>query len=228
MGGDKARDPVEAERSAPGRKATSEELTGDGPKQAGRQLYTGDPAKVAPAFCLTEELLERRGWKGTPPAEGTRRLAILRTIEGMDVLSSTEAVEFADAIEAMLISCEAAQTEDAGRKPDFKLQRGYVDAGSELDRISIPRARDAEGVYSLQERVPRLVEDHIGATEKLRDREAELEEVTESADRYHEQREQARAGEGRFKEERDAAFSLLRWLLPVTVARPLDEIGEDD
>jgi hypothetical protein len=47
-------------------------------------------------------------------------------------------------------------------------------------------------------------------------------------DRLYTQREEARAGEGRFKEERDAAFALLRWLLPVTVARPLSEIGEDD
>lgn len=36
------------------------------------------------------------------------------------------------------------------------------------------------------------------------------------------QREEARTGEGRYAEERDCAFALLRWLLPTTVAKRLD------
>lgn len=37
------------------------------------------------------------------------------------------------------------------------------------------------------------------------------------------QREEARLGESRFAEERDCAFALLRWLLPVTVAKRIED-----
>ena len=49
------------------------------------------------------------------------------------------------------------------------------------------------------------------------------EEDTEAwGQRMLEEREQARAGESRFAEERDCAYALLRWLLPVTVAKRID------
>lgn len=41
-------------------------------------------------------------------------------------------------------------------------------------------------------------------------------------DRLLRQREEARVGESRCAEERDCAFALLRWLLPVTVAKRID------
>lgn len=55
-------------------------------------------------------------------------------------------------------------------------------------------------------------------------------ELNDLERRLYGQREEARAGEDRFKEERDAGYALLRWLLPVVVARPLDELerGEGD
>jgi hypothetical protein len=47
-------------------------------------------------------------------------------------------------------------------------------------------------------------------------------ELEEECARLLEGREEARGGEGRYAEERDCAFALLRWLLPVTVAKRLD------
>lgn len=41
-------------------------------------------------------------------------------------------------------------------------------------------------------------------------------------ERLYGEREEARTGESRFAEERDCAFALLRWLLPVAVAKRLD------
>lgn len=53
-----------------------------------------------------------RGWRGTPPAEGTRRHLILGAIREGDVLSDVEALEIADCVEAALIDATIAAEED--------------------------------------------------------------------------------------------------------------------
>lgn len=51
----------------------------------------------------------------------------------------------------------------------------------------------------------------------------ESEGLTDNERRLYDQREEARAGEGRFAEERDCAYALLRWLLPVVVAKRIED-----
>lgn len=51
------------------------------------------------------------GWRGTPPAEGTRRHLILGAIREGDVLSDVEALEIADCVEAALIDATIAAEE---------------------------------------------------------------------------------------------------------------------
>lgn len=53
-----------------------------------------------------------RGWRGTPPAEGTRRHLILGAIREGDVLSDVESLEIADCVEAALIDATIAAEED--------------------------------------------------------------------------------------------------------------------
>ena len=69
------------------------------------RMRGGRLALAAPpdAERLTCDLANGAGWKGKLPAEGTRRRLILDAIESQDVLSTTEALEFADAIECALL-----------------------------------------------------------------------------------------------------------------------------
>jgi hypothetical protein len=61
-----------------------------------------------------------------------------------------------------------------------------------------------------------------GAKEVDARRDATIKQLEADVERFLGEREEARSGESRFAEERDCAFALLRWLLPVTVAKRLD------
>ena len=61
-----------------------------------------------------------------------------------------------------------------------------------------------------------------GAKEVDQRRDATIKQLEADVERFLREREEARSGESRFAEERDCAFALLRWLLPVTVARRID------
>lgn len=61
-----------------------------------------------------------------------------------------------------------------------------------------------------------------GAKEVDQRRDATIKQLEADVERFLREREEARSGESRFAEERDCAFALLRWLLPVTVAKRID------
>lgn len=68
-----------------------------------------------------------------------------------------------------------------------------------------------------------LVDKVIAAIDAGPEPDDEAEYVDEAYDdRLLRQREEAREGESRFAEERDCAFALLRWLLPVVVPKRMD------
>lgn len=70
------------------------------------------------------------------------------------------------------------------------------------------------GKHETSDRRPKPSEEFDAATRKFLEGEVE---------RLLGGREEARSGESRYAEERDCAFALLRWLLPVTVAKRLED-----
>lgn len=190
---------------------------------------------------------ERPAWWGEPPAEGTRRKLIGDVLRVEDVLSESEVREFADAIELALCDVEGATTDTtpeaavlghdrddrwvsevvyqavgAGTRPMLEDNPEYV--------FPAERVRDAVAALLEEFGIPRACHDcqeeqlehgfASVAPDEDRGDDAPTEESYE--DRLLRQREEARAGESRFAEERDCAFALLRWLLPVTVAKRID------
>jgi len=90
------------------------------------------------------------------------------------------------------------------------------------------RVRDAVAELLSDFGIPRAcvdcAEEQLGHGAKEVDgrRDATIKQLEADVERFLREREEARSGESRFAEERDCAFALLRWLLPVTVAKRID------
>lgn len=122
------------------------------------------------------------------------------------------------------------QAVGAGTRPLLEDNPGYV--------FPAERVRDAVAALLEEFGIPRACHDcqeeqlehgyASAAPDEDRDHAATEESAEDALRRVYGEREEARAGESRFAEERDCAFALLRWLLPVTVAKRLDgpeEVG---
>lgn len=166
------------------------------------------------------------GWRGTPPAQGTRRRLILEAIKRGDVLSETEALEMADDVEAAMLRStlvdgramkRGAEAVTAGiekARPDHVPGSRPFDFQREEDEAKLARKREVEA---------RVAE----VAEEVADGEAE-EGPSPSEESYEDhllrQREEARAGEDHFCAQRDAALNCLRW----TIGDLLSNGGSDD
>jgi hypothetical protein len=108
---------------------------------------------------------------------------------------------------------------DKGRLVDFDRVHNL------LDGWEIRRTTDEDAIRSLYDRARELIE-WLRRTEEDKEvdgrRDATIKQLEADVERFLGEREEARSGESRFAEERDCAFALLRWLLPVTVAKRID------
>jgi hypothetical protein len=208
-------------------------------EHAGRQLFTDDPRPAGNVPPGTRELhivlaanyasddpseffveLEDQDGRGLGGFEsrqgdpGTRRVVIPYGRDdqwvqrvAMAAITAGQDVDRpfpADALDTLL--------EDYGIRPTFPRDWPSRDgqAAHEPERLEVP-----------EEYKQAIVE---GAAEVVNEAESER----AWGQRMLEEREEARAGEGRFGEERDCAYALLRWLLPVTVAKRIDGMGRDE
>lgn len=106
----------------------------------------GQPATAAECrTCKTVDadeaslLVDEAAWRGQPPAEGTRRATILEAVKRGDVLSDTEALEIADAVELALRRGYGTEDDllNAVSVAD-RMQEEMEAAIDVLDQLSIP------------------------------------------------------------------------------------------
>lgn len=166
------------------------------------------------------------GWQGTEPAEGTRRHLIRKAIETVAIQARAQSTTahfsllLADAVESALLKSTIAAEESR-----TDAQEAIANVGEVLDAYDAPQAP------TYAQRIQRLcteLEDQRDLANESSSRKRELIEVTESADRLREQRESARAGEDRYKAERDAALHLLRWLIGDLIPPELVGLHKDE
>jgi hypothetical protein len=138
-----------------------------------RQLFADSPPSMSGRLARGEK---RPAWWGEPPAPGTRRKLIGDVLRAEDVLSESEIREFADAIELALTEVEAKVVVAEGKPIKHRtltqvdedlrrMDREVIDAGNELDRVSVPREMggpSGAAVCSLPERVRLLVQRYLG------------------------------------------------------------------
>lgn len=132
-----------AERSAPRREKTSERLAGESEVEvvvgSNPYLPEGYADKVMAA------LAEGKGWKGTPPAEGTRRKLILDTLlkTGLSVQPGPRtALRFADDLESALLKATIAE-EEADDALEADAQEAIANVVETLDQLDAPQAPTA-------------------------------------------------------------------------------------
>jgi hypothetical protein len=119
---------------------------------------------------LRDELADGEGWKGTPPAEGTRRKLIYDVIRRQLIFgaaSNERVLEIADAVESALLKSTIA-AEDDGREADA--QEAINAVGEALDRLDAPQAATfAERIDRLY-REPREARDSPSQVHRLLDK----------------------------------------------------------
>jgi hypothetical protein len=162
-------------------------------------------------------------WKGTPPAEGTRRRLILDTL--LDAPNGTKALELADAIESTLLDatiddeataptgsakfCDDQMASHARLREDDPKYAEYHRGAESAYCILLNRLRNATARDTV-DRLEGICEERWRRIGELED---QLEAGDDDEDRVLCQREEARAGEDHFKAQRDSALNCLRWCI---------------
>lgn len=112
------------------------------------------------ALRQTDFVEDKRGWRGTQPAEGTRRALIYGALLGEEVLTADECLAHADSIESSLLDSQIAiealdvagpLTDNPYLPPEYKqrIVEGAIEAAEkmqagEVGEIDDPDAPDAE------------------------------------------------------------------------------------
>lgn len=129
-----------------------------------------------------------------PPGEETRRRVIFRVLERL----------YKDKTEWPLTPQKVVDAIEAELLEAKEL--------TDVDRLNSIAEERWKRIGELEEKAERLEKQTRALTDRLE----------RDVERFLGEREEARTREGRFAEERDCAFALLRWLLPVTVAKRID------
>jgi hypothetical protein len=182
-------------------------------------------------------------WVASQVAAATERLEIIaqerwRRIDELEKELAEMATECkaADdrAAEALIRVDKMRSALAEGTERVGELENQLENVRETLDQIDAPRAATfAQRIGMLYRELTRRRDETvydrvIRAVDAGPTPDDDGDELTDTEERLYGEREEARAGEGRFAEERDAAFALLRWLLPVTVAKRLDSIEEGE
>jgi hypothetical protein len=93
-----------------------------------------DDIEWRPAALRQNDFVEdKRGWRGTQPAEGTRRALIYGALLGEEVLTAAEALDHADAIESALLDSTIAAEEQLTAK-----REELIEVHRFLDELGAP------------------------------------------------------------------------------------------
>jgi hypothetical protein len=166
--------------------------------ELGEESHAGPVGVRGPTAVVTEPKVAReigksaRGvdaeaWKGTPPAEGTRRKLILDTIERTAlsyVPARSTAIHFADAIEEALL-----KVVDQGATPESGSPASV--AMDVLDRMEIDRTRGGK-ILTIAERVTELADELVASR-----RECDRLEIGASVERLDVSAEESNSRGGR-------------------------------